>query len=180
MLRKTIKAAAVLLVIAALLLGAAVLYVRPAETLDLAYEPVSVSQKLLDIVKTRKPEVHLTGRELNDLVKMKLAERPQLNERVTIEGARLEQRGDRLTAYVNLKTIAGVRVGAALDFALEWKAPELVVRHTGTRIRDFTVPPSWLTLDPVVVPIDDSAVPLVKVKAIAFLDDGVRIDLGLK
>jgi hypothetical protein len=178
-----IRKALYVLVVLLLLLGAAgyaaIRYAKPTETLNLDYGQVSVMQKVLEMVKVRKPDVHISERELNDILKMQLADRAQLTPDVVIEGARFEQHADRLTAHVNLKTSVGVRVGATLDFALSWDAPELVVRHTGTRIRSWNVPASWLQLDPMVVKIDDGLPPLVAVRDIRFEEDGITVSLKL-
>jgi hypothetical protein len=170
---------AVLLLLAVLGVCAAIWYVKPTEPLNLDYGQVSVSQKVLDMVKARKPEVQISERELNDIVKKQLAERSQLRPNVVIEGARFEQQVDRLTAYVNLKTVGGVRVGAVLDFKLQWNAPRLTISHTGTRIRSWNVPSSWLQLDPIVVRVDDALPPLIAIKDIHFGEDGITVSLKL-
>ncbi|TNJ66517.1 hypothetical protein FE784_09630 [Paenibacillus hemerocallicola] len=179
MIRKAMYVLAVLLLLLGAAGYAAIRYAKPTETLNLDYGQVSVLQKLLEMVKIRKPDVHISERELNDILKKQLADRAQLTPNVVIEGARFEQHADRLAAYVNLKTAGGVRIGATLDFALAWDAPELIVRHTGTRIRSWNVPASWLQLDPMVVKIDDGLPPLIAVRDIRFEEDGITVSLKL-
>lgn len=179
MFRKTMYVLLAVLVLIAAAAGTAVWYAKPQEQLDLAYQPVSLADKALDMLKSRKLEVRISKQELNDLVKKKLAEKPQLRPNVTIEGARFEQQGDRLTAYVNISTAASVKVGAVLDFVLEWRSPELIVRHSATRIRDWSVPASWLQLEPIVVRVSDGLPPLIAIKEIRFDADGVVVALKL-
>ncbi|TMV52991.1 hypothetical protein FE783_02055 [Paenibacillus mesophilus] len=179
MIRRAIYTLAGLLLLAAIGIGAAIWYVKPTETLNLDYGQVSVAQKVLDMVKARKPEVQISERELNDIVKKQLAERAQLRADVVIEGARFEQQSDRLTAHVNLKTVGGIRAGAVLVFKLEWNAPKLTISHTGTRIRSWNVPSSWLQLDPIVVRLDEALPPLIAIKDIRFREDGITVSLKL-
>ncbi|MDF2663588.1 MAG: hypothetical protein K0Q94_6379 [Paenibacillus sp.] len=179
MVRRSLFIILAVLVLLAAAAGAAVWYAKPQEKLDLAYRPLSFVDKALDMLQNRKLEVRLNEQELNDLLKKKLSEQPQLRPNVTIEGARFEQRGDRLTAHVNIRTAANVKVGAALDFALEWRSPDLIVRHTATRIRDWSVPSSWLQLEPIVVPISDGLPPLIAIREIRFDPQGIVVALKL-
>lgn len=175
MLRKTLYTAAALLLAIVLAVGAAVWYAKPTEALDLAYEPVSIAQKALDMVKARKLEVRLSERDLNDLLKKQLAEHAQLRPNVTIEGARFEQHGNRITAYVNLKAYGGVAVGAAVDFTLAWRAPELIVSPTAVRVRGLPVPSALLPLEPIVLRTDESLPPLVAIKDVRFEENGITV-----
>lgn len=179
MIRKILYVFAILLLLVGAGGYAAVRYAKPTEALDLAYGPVSILQNVLDMVKVRKPDVHISERELNDLLKRQLAERAQITPDIAIEGARFEQHADRLTAYVNLKAVGGIRIGARLDFALAWEAPELIVRHVGTRIRGWAVPASWLKLDPLAINLNDSLPPLIAISQIRFEEDGITVSLKL-
>lgn len=178
MIRKILYAAAALLIFVCVLLGAAVWYVRPAEPLDLHYEPISVAQKIAEMVKARKPELHISESELNDILKKELAARSRPRPHVEINGARFEQRANRVTAYLNLKT-AGIPVGAAVDFELEWRAPDLIVRPTGTHMKALNVPASWLPLAPIVIPLDEALPPPIAIKQIRFKETGIVVSFGL-
>lgn len=181
MIRKTLIALVVLVVLAGSAGAGAVWYVRPAEELDLKYAPISVQQKVLDMIKNRKLEVRLSEAELNDLLKWRLAEHRSPRPDVWIEGASFRQRGNRLSARVNLKYADTIRVGAILDFELIWQNSELIVRHVGTHLRGLSLPVSWLQLDPVVVPLRFADIPFVEVKRLDFLPEGgVRIGIGLQ
>ncbi|MEF3307169.1 hypothetical protein [Paenibacillus sp. GYB003] len=179
MIRKTLYVVAALLLAVVLACGAALWYARPSERLDLAYEPVSVAQKVVDMVKVRKPELTISEKELNDILKKELAKRAQVRPDVTIEGARFEQRANRVTAYVNVKAAGRVEVGAAVDFALEWKPPNLIVRPEETRIRSLRIPASWLPLEPIVVRVDESLPPPIGIRDIRFEPRQIVVSLKL-
>ncbi|GAA3408506.1 hypothetical protein ACFFNY_07275 [Paenibacillus hodogayensis] len=180
MLRKTMIGLAVLLLAIVVLCGAAIMYVKPTEALNLDYEQVPVAQKALEMIKARKLEVRLSERDLNDILKKQLAARAKIGPNATIEGARFEQRGSRLTAYVNIRTVGGIAVGGAIDFTLEWKSPELIVRPTEPRIRGLSVPDAWLPLEPIVIRADELLPPLVTIKDVRFEDAGITIAFKLE
>lgn len=165
----------------ALLLGvAAVRSVKPTETLDWSYEPVSIARLVGDMVRERKLEVLLTERDLNNLLKERLSAHRRVRPEATLTGARFEQQGDELIAFVNLLYINRIEIGAKLHFTLEWRAPDLAATHIRTEAGRWTIPPEWFRLDPIVISIDDSALPLVKVRDVVFLEEGIAIRLGRK
>lgn len=159
---------------------AALWYVSPAEKLDLIYEPVSISQKAADMVRNRKLEVTVSEQELNSLLKMKLAQNPQLRPDVVIEGARFEQEQNEITAFVNIKYANRISIGATLTFSLEWKPPELIIHHESTYIKKRKVPASWLQLDPILIQAEEGMPPMVGIKDIRFEKDTILIALKLQ
>jgi hypothetical protein len=165
----------------AVLAGAALLwYVKPSEPLGLAYEPVSFRQKIAEMAKSLEFSIDLTEQELDDLMKQKLAERAQLSEKLRVTGARLEQNGTNAAAYINLMYAERFPIGAVFYFQLEWAEPDLVIRHTGTRIRGFDIPLAWIRLDPVFISLGQQLPPFIAVKKVTFHSSGATISFGLK
>lgn len=179
MIRKIVKIAAVVLVAVVLAAAALLWYARPVQPLDLSYGNISLAQKGIEMIKARKPELHISEKELNDLLKKQLAERAQLSPDVVVEGARFEQRGNRITAYVNLKAAGLIAAGLSADFTVEWKPPKLIVSPAEARIRSLKVPASWLPIEPMELNLAEALPSLVGIQEIRFEERDIVVAFKL-
>ncbi len=153
--------------------------IRPSEPLDLAYERISISSKIRDMVLRRSFELRLTEADLNNIMKKELAERADSIGYARIDGARFEQQGRVVTAHVQATGKAGIRAEASLDFELKWSPPNLIVEHIGTKTGPWAVPIGWFKLDPIRVPIDEQ-LPIVSISTVKFESNEIIIAFQLK
>lgn len=180
MLMRWLKRIVCMLILTGLFLGGAVWYVKPVENLDLSYRPVSVREKLTGMLLNRSPEIVLSEDDLNQLLKQQLAERRHITPNVEIIGARFEQDGQHMTAHVNVLYGGRFEVGAVLEFHVDWQRPNLTATHLATRIKRLSVPDSLFHLEPIVIPVEELLPPLVSLKGVRFLPNGVGILFQLK
>jgi hypothetical protein len=155
-------------------------YVQPVKPLDLSYANLSMADKVLDMVKSRKFEVLLTEEDLNNLIKKSLSTRTRLPHDVEITGAEVHQKGSELVADVNLLWKERIPVGATLYFSLDWKEPDVLVTHEKTQIRDVTVPAGWLQLPDIRIRLNEALPKMIGIENVTFADDGIHIALKLK
>lgn len=168
-----------------LLLAAAALvwYVAPAKNLDLAYTPVDMQPKLVQMAKARNPVMTLSGEEVNELCKKGLndylAEHPASLIRIT--GADFSQSGSRLTAEITGKA-GPVPFGATVGMIME-ASPEsggiITLRHEYTSIRGRNLPEGLLSFPEITVPLKEHMPFMVEVDQIRLLDSGIRISFAL-
>jgi hypothetical protein len=180
-LKKGLYAVATLAIILILLIWGAVQYMKPDQALDLQYEEVPVTGKMLDILKNRKPEVQLTEQDINNLVKKQLSpQQTVLPNNVTLTGAKFLLHGDQVEADVNLLWNHQVAVAAKLFFQLSWNSPNLEITHTSTQIKQFPVSRAWFHLNPIRIPLTENLPKLIAIKDVIFDPNAIRIQLMLK
>jgi hypothetical protein len=180
MLKKAIYAAAIAALLLSLLIWGVIQLVRPDKALDLHYEEVTVFDKMLDIVKTRKPEVQLTEQDVNHLGKQFLSHHRVLPHDMTITGAQFKLHGHVLEADLNLLWRDKVPVAAKLFFQVTWKNPNVEIVHTRTNIKQMQVPKTWVHMDPIRIPLSQYLPGLIAIKDVVFDPDAIRISLRLK
>ncbi|UJF32143.1 hypothetical protein [Paenibacillus hexagrammi] len=179
------KKLVIFLVTAAMLVAcfvALIRYVRPAQALDLNYVEVSAGDKIAAMLASRKLELVLTEADIDNLLKKQLAASAangQLPPQIRIEGAQAKLHGDVLEADVNLRWKDRLPIGAKLFFTLSWNRPNIELIHTRTQIKDVKLPPAWLQLATVQIPIEAQLPKLIGVKEVQFEEDAVRIHLKL-
>jgi hypothetical protein len=167
MIKKVLIALGVLIIIV-LLFAAYVLWsIRPKETMDMSYQQISISEKIKDMVVRRSLELRLSEADMNNLMKRELAEQP-LPPNVQIEGARLDQRGQMMTAHVQLLLNNLIRAEASLDFLVKWEAPNLRIEHVKTNVGPWNLPLSRYQVDPVLIPLDKELPSLVAIRDVVF------------
>ncbi|MGF9713751.1 hypothetical protein [Paenibacillus naphthalenovorans] len=175
-----IKRLAALAVILALLAAGAAWYVRPAKPLDLSYVQPDLRGKLTAMLSTRRPEMVLTGREVNDLLKQALSARPELHPGVLVTGAAFALQDERLSADVNLLVRQRLEAGARLWFKLSWTEPYLTAVHTGTEIRGISVPLEWFRLDPLQLDLNADLPKQLRIREVAFEGSTVRLSFNIR
>ncbi|WP_405082072.1 hypothetical protein ACI48J_05590 [Paenibacillus chitinolyticus] len=179
-IRRIIVVLLVLAVAAGLAAWGLLTYIKPQRQLDLAYTELSLESQLVDIIRSKKPEVRLSNEEINQLGKKAIAKHARVSPDVTITGADFTRSGDNLTADVNLLWKNTVPVGAQMTFKLAWTGKELAVTHTGTHIRNFEVPSGLVSLAPVSISLDSYLPSIVHIKDVRFDPDFVVIGLTLR
>ncbi|SDD71888.1 hypothetical protein SAMN02799630_03297 [Paenibacillus sp. UNCCL117] len=175
-----IRAIAAAALLAAALVGAALWLVKPAEALDLSYEPLRLQDQAKEMLLKRKFELELSEAEVNSLIKRKLAAQPQVHPEARITGARFTLEDGGLRADVSLLLRERWPVGATLRFACSWEAPYMVVRHTATELRGLSLPASWFSLEPLRLAPDDYLPGLLRAADMSFDSSGVKLRLQLR
>jgi len=143
------KAFFVLLVLLLLCLGgaaAAVHYAAPAERLDLNYREISVMDKVKGMLSRRSSELEITEQDLNQILKQKLAQSPQVYDGITVTGARFRLEENRLTAETNLLYAGRLSIGAEFSYSLQSREGTVTARYKGARVKKLAIPPEWLRL----------------------------------
>ncbi|RTE02233.1 hypothetical protein [Paenibacillus whitsoniae] len=150
-------------------------WVKPAETLDLAYQDISIVSKLEAMLVNRKLEVRLSESEINDIVKKQLSSHRELPHDLEIDGAKLHLDGSRLDADVNVTWQERVPVGVHMVFSLAWQPPNLVITPQQADVRGKLLPASWITLPQTVIPLESYLPKLIGIRAVTFEKDAVVV-----
>ncbi|MCU6796648.1 MULTISPECIES: hypothetical protein [Paenibacillus] len=174
---KLLRFVGMLLILCILLLGVSYAYAQPDRLLDLNYSEISVRDKLTDMLANRRLEVVLTESEVNDLLKKTLSSRAQLNEDWKLSGAQFNLKGNQWTADVTLMYKDKWPIGAQLFFTVKWEDPFLTATHTGTQIKQLSVPMDWFQLQPLQIPLNDYLPKPAGIRAVTFQDNVVRLAL---
>ena len=173
--------AAVLLVLA-VLVGAAIAgligYVRPESGLTLDSKPLNLPAKAAELIRSGKAEFFLSQNDINNLVKAKLGEAPEVTPELRIHGARVTLNEDKLTVKIAGQYRELLSVGAEAAYHLEWRDPNLVAIPEALAIRSLKLPVSLL--HPIVIPIGSQLPPAVGIRSVTFRDGGAVIGLKLK
>ncbi|MDR6554884.1 hypothetical protein [Paenibacillus qinlingensis] len=177
MLKKLMFAILTLAVIAAVMLVIVIQYVKPTESLDLQYKEISISNKIAEMILSRKLEVRLSEEDVNQLLKKQLASHTQLPHDFRMEGATLNLQGSMVEADVNVRWHERIPIGALALFTLSWEPPNLVIQHVNTQIKNWQLPSSWLQLAPVEIPLQSHLPKLIGIKNVVFEDKSILIQL---
>jgi hypothetical protein len=177
MLKKIMLSLVTLVVIAVVILVIVIQYVKPTEALDLQYKEISITNKIAEMIISRKLEVRLSEDDINNLLKKQLASRRELPNDFQLDGAKLGMQGSMIEADVNVSWQERIPVGAHALFTLAWEPPNLVIRHVSTQIRSMQLPSDWLQLAPVEIPLESFLPKLVGIKNVGFEDKAIVIQL---
>lgn len=153
-------------------------YVAPEEKLDLAYDPVSVKDKAIEMVQKMKPEIVLSEADANNLIKSQLQSSGpgSLPPDMTLDGARFELSGDRLLAHLNMTYRDILPVGMLAAYKMSWQAPNLVLEPLSLKVKDYDL--GRERLDRIVVPIELPS--LISIRDMLFQDKQIVIRLQLQ
>lgn len=182
-LRRGLLAVIVLFI---LLAGAAYFYIQP--TTVLGWPPqvdVSLSERLEQIVHNRSLTIQFSEEEINGLVSKHMQETEpyrSLKEKWNISGLKTELANNELEATIQLEPISYVQAELKITFQLEWDDSSQSVRvvPTDARVKDISIPLSWLSLQTKEFSLSSELPHLVKVKEVKFLEDGWKFRFGLK
>lgn len=169
-----------LLLVFALLAAAAVWYIRPERSLDLNYSEIRWKDKLERMIETRRPEVELTEKELNDLAKQNLIRALQSRGElpVKITGTEFELAGNRLTVYLN-GAWGALEFGGEARYVMEYSRGRLVLTPEEARIRSLSLPPQIFGLGKVEVDPGPFVPEPVVIRDIVFHDQQITVNLTL-
>lgn len=172
-MRTLLKLLLAFLVFVILLIVGLVWYIAPDEDLDLTYAEVPIQQKIVNMAKNLKLETAITEQEINDLAKKQLAAHPRIGQDIEVTGARFELNGDSLTAHLNLIYRGLIRTQAAAYFQLEWRKPSIVATLLRTEVKGYELPPAWVSLKPIAIPIEDKLPDFVGIRSVDFEPNGI-------
>ncbi|REK74409.1 hypothetical protein [Paenibacillus paeoniae] len=151
-------------------------YIKPEQSLHLNYSPIDVRQKAVDMVKRLKPELVLSEKEVNDLIKKHLD--PDISEDVRVDGAQFMLEENKLLADLNITY--GDRIPAQIraEYRLEWQNPNLVLRPQSLSIKGFQLPLKML--ETVIVPLDLPTGDMVTVQDVKFESKQIKVLFNIK
>ncbi|MEF2967538.1 hypothetical protein V3851_17055 [Paenibacillus sp. M1] len=168
-----------LLLAVVLFLAAALLYIRPAENLDLQYSDISWKDKLRHMAETRKAELTLSEQELNQLAKRELNEYiAEHTLPVQITGAEFHLNGEHLTADLNLAWGA-LDAGVAADYRMEYTGGGLTLTPESLAVRNLSLTPDAFGLEPIVIDFGTYLPDIVEVKDMSFPGKSVKMEFAL-
>lgn len=162
-----------LLVIA--LIVAVIVYIRPDKALDMSYEPVDMKVKVWNMVKTKVPEIELTGEELNNLAKKKMVEILDTTKMsVEVTGAEFIIHGDEVEAKLNGKW-GMLPFGVTLFFHMESSGSNLILEHKSTQIKQVTIPNSMWSLEPITFSLKEHIPNIVDIDQVDFKTESINL-----
>ncbi|MCM3748474.1 hypothetical protein M3223_14070 [Paenibacillus pasadenensis] len=181
-MKKAFKWLAGLLLALVLLLGGAfagaIWYIRPQQELTLEHAPLDLGAKGMNMVRSGKAELFLSGEDINNLARAHLKGQPQVTPDFRIEGAQLDLQGNRMTADINGRIRGQIAVGVQAEYELEWSDPNLIATPVSVKLRGIQLPSTLL--ERMVIPVGDKLPPLVGIKSVQFRDGGVAVALQLQ
>lgn len=156
-----------------------ILYIRPTDQLDLRYSEISWKDKLFAMAETRRAELTLSERELNQLAKKALTDYLEKNDLpVTVTGAEFQLNGDRLEARIHVSW-GGLEAGFRAGYRMEYSAGQLTLTPEYLRARRLELSPGTFGLKPITVQLDAALPDVVKIKAVDFQEHSLRMRFAL-
>ena len=150
-MKKLLIALFVLVFLAVIAGVGALYYVKPDQSLDLAYEEVPLKDRAIDMAKRMSLELILTDNDLSNLAKKSLAENPNVEQDIVVTGAEFTLEGDRLIADLNVLWKDWVSASLQITYRLRWQDPNVVADVLEARLKGLPLPKSML--DSRVIPI---------------------------
>lgn len=155
-------------------------YIRPEQQLDLTYKKINLESKFVSMVKNRQFSLEISDEEMNDLLKEKLAEKPEVSPGIRVTGARFQRENDRLLADVNVDVKGKLPAGVQLEYRLEWKAPYLSAVYQGARIRSVNLPQTWLDPGDFKINMNEAVPRPLGIQEVIFDDKAITVWLKLQ
>ncbi|MCJ8014504.1 hypothetical protein MUG84_22650 [Paenibacillus sp. KQZ6P-2] len=156
--------------------GIAIWYVSPDKNLDMNYNEIDVKAKVLQMVKSGKPEITLSGSELNELAKKELQKHiGDIPQQITVTGSEFHFNGQEVTADINGRWRDLIPFGAELKFNVEANGSTLELHHESTGIKSIHIPAKWISLGTITVSLKEHLPDVLTVDHIEFLQDGVKV-----
>jgi len=151
----------------------ALYYIRPERDLTLAYAPVPLEERAVDMARRLSRELVLSSDDIENLAKRALADNPFVEKDVQVTGAEFSVSGDRLLADLNI--IWKDRVSAAIQvtYRLRWEAPNVVAAAEKATIKGIALPTSMFSDQ--VIPIGDSLPAALKIEKMTWGSGGVKV-----
>lgn len=169
----------ILIVVLILAVVGVVWYVKPTQELTLDFKPFVIQDKIKEVVQSRKMEVRLTEQEINDLLKQQLQNYKQLPHDLRLTGANFDLQGQQLVMDANVIWKDQIPTTLTLTFDVNWQNGSIVIQHTGTKLKQWDISKSWLSLQPITIPIADHLPQVIAVKDVIFEEDEIVFKLKL-
>ncbi|MNZ58336.1 hypothetical protein D3C78_763420 [compost metagenome] len=191
-MRKTVRRLMTALIIVILLLGGAawwlLAYIAPDEPRDMAYTPIDLKEKALDVIRSMKPELVLTEDEINALIKMHMKEKYAsvsegeaslwLAEDVQLEGATFELEEDELLAHLNILYKGRIRAQLDAVYTLEWQETSIVLTPQSLSMKSLSLPLGLL--ERIEVPLNLPALDVISLNNVQFKKDKILLVFKLQ
>lgn len=168
-----------IIVLLLVVIGAALWFVYPTQSLDMRYRSVDFKDKLMTMVTNRDTRMLLSTEEVGELSKKNMVKYMNTHDLgVDITGADFVMNGTRMTANMNGKW-GIVPFGAVLRFQMSAEGSYLHLTHESTTIRGVDIPLHLFRLDPIQISLKDYLPDLVTVKDVKFLSDGLELNFTM-
>lgn len=178
---RLLRGAAVLLLCMGTACAALLWYARPDPALDWDIgELPNWKEKAVRMIEDLSLSAVITEEELNAMLKQELYKRRELNDVLWMTGADASLNGNVLTVRTDLEAWEMLRFQLTHRFQLEWDAPNLRAVHVSTSLKEVELPPSWVNLGIVTVPLSlDSRIPAA-VENVIFEEKSIRIQFSIQ
>jgi len=172
-MRKLFISLFVLVIIVVIALVGALYYVKPDQSLDLAYQKVPLKDRAIDMVRRMSPEMILTSEDLNNLAKKSIADNPQVEKDVVVTGADFDLQGELLIADLNIIWKDQVSAAIQVTYRLHWEHPNVVATVEKAKMKGIKLPNSMFSDR--IIPIADDLPKLLKIKDLQWMDGEVKV-----
>lgn len=179
-LKRLLLALLTLVLLLAAIAAGVIVYIKPAEALDLNYKEISIRDKVAQMITKRQFAVELSEDDVANIVKKQLSQRPQFAPDILLTGARVDLAGSRATVVANVRYKQRIPAEIRLAYELEWHAPNLRISLQDAAIKQMTLPRARFNPEPIDINLNELLPDLVAVKDVQFAADSVRIDLKLR
>ena len=175
LLRKFILSLFVLIILFVVAALGALYYIKPTQTLDLAYHQVPIRERALDMVKRMSLEMVVNEEDVNDLLKKNLAEDPFVQSNLEVTGAKFTLLGDLLVADLNVLWKDLVPSSLRIVYRLHWDNRSIVAAVEEAKIKGVSLPKS--SVSGFTIPLGDELPKPLKVEKITFGVGEIKVKL---
>jgi len=151
----------------------ALYYIRPDQSLDLAYRNVPLEDRALDMARRMSLELILTADDLNNLAKKSIADNPQVEQDVVVTGANFSLNGNRMTADLNIIWKDQVPAALRIVYLMSWHDPNVVATVETAKLKGIDLPASMFSDR--IIPIGDDLPRLLKIKDLEWGEGEVKV-----
>ncbi|GIP31248.1 hypothetical protein [Paenibacillus sp. J2TS4] len=175
--KRLFKLLLLILGLVVILAAALWLYVKPDKPLDLAYGPVSIRDKVEQMIRSRQLSFQLSKEEINSLVKKAILEHPlPLPPDLQIEGVDIQPVEQGFVGEFNLRYKERLRFAATADVRIEWQSPELYIELEQVKVKKLPIPNALLDKRQYRLRLDEQLPSFVDLSRIDFHPNGVQIE----
>ncbi|WP_199620446.1 hypothetical protein [Paenibacillus alkalitolerans] len=156
-------------------------YAAPSEQLDwTSGPPPSIRDKVEQMILERRAFIQLSETEIDALLKQYWKRQAVINEYAVVTGARFELTDNVLLAHTTVRLADTADAALVHEFRLDWEAPDIVITHLSTRMKNIEFPKDWIRFEQTRLPLElDPRLP-VAVKSVEFMGDVVEIQMNLR
>lgn len=148
-------------------------YIKPDQSLDLAYKEVPLNDRALSMAKRVSTEMKLTEEDVVNLATKSLAKDPQVEKDIRVTGAHFELEGDLLYADLNVEWNKQFAAGIRLVYRLRWEDPNVVANIEKAKVKGIKLPTSFFSDR--IIPIGDQLPKFLEISGMKWEDGGVKV-----